>query len=230
MATPPGIRLSLAGALLGVACTDSAIDLDESPGATAAGAATQSGSTASGTTIDGATAGTETAADETTAAAEQPDPPQWFLLAISTDLDRELPLQALVSLSNVESLPHGVGWTTADFSLQWLSLDPGSTTDPREPIGPVLLYPAIEIPLGGSFSWELDAVTIPGTANPIDGAEVVASMRLGALTIDSDYPCGRVTGMVTEPRDAPLEDSTFAMTELTDGEPLPVDFPLACQR
>jgi hypothetical protein len=145
---------------------------------------------------------------------------QTLLLAVDTIISPGLPLQGIVWLES-----NGGG--TIDLALQWLSLDQGSTTEPRELVGDVYAYSAIPVSPDGSFTWETGVVLIPGAANPITGSDIVASVVAEVVPQGSPY-CGRVGGEVTSPINVPLDGSTHAMTAVASELELPLEFPVTC--
>ena len=145
--------------------------------------------------------------------------PQTLLLAMDTPLAPGLPFQALVT-----TVP---GDGTIDLTLQWLSLDIGSTTSPRQPVGDMYAYPAVPVEADGSFVWGVGVVLIPGAANPITGADTVVALTIAARPEGSPY-CGEVGGTVLMPIETPIDGGTHAMTEVFDVNNLPVDFATSC--
>ena len=144
-----------------------------------------------------------------------------YLLALSTTLDPNLPLQFLVTVD--------AGTTLVDLTVQPLSLDVGQTTTPREVVGDPLVY--TDIPhVDGAFTLDLGTVMITGMANPITGSDIVVAAQLDGSFVSDMAFCGTVTGDVMEPIDYPLAGSTFAAIEVQDTSPqgLPTDFPLSC--
>ncbi|MCX4243312.1 hypothetical protein [Paraliomyxa miuraensis] len=149
-----------------------------------------------------------------------PGETQTLLLAIDTIVSPGLPFQGIVWLERD-------GASTVTITLQWLSLDPGSTTAPRELVGDVYAYPGIPVAPDGAFTWPTGVILVPGAANPITGSDVVLSAVLEAVPEGSPY-CGRVSGEVTAPIQVPLDGSTHAMTSVPSEHELPLDFPVTC--
>jgi hypothetical protein len=150
------------------------------------------------------------------------DPPtsDTLLLAVDTVVSPGLPLQGIVWLERG-------GASTVDLELQWLSLDQGSTTEPRELIGDVYSYPGIPVADDGSFAWDAGVLFIPGAANPITGSDIVVSITAEVVPSGSPY-CGRVGGEVMSPITVPLDGSTHAMTSVASVDELPLEFPVSC--
>lgn len=142
-----------------------------------------------------------------------------FLLAVSTPLDPSLPFQAIV---NVFESPGQL-----EMNLQWLSLDLGSRTSPRQPVGDVYYY-TIPVDDTGFIYWDFGALNIPAAANPITGMDLSAALLAGATPVGDPAYCGEVAGSVTAPIVADLAGSTHAMTEVRSVAELPVDFLSSC--
>jgi hypothetical protein len=194
---------------LGVGCFKNTVELETDPGTDDdSGGATTGVSTVSPT--EGGTI------DDT----GPPVGPQLLLWAINSSLAPSIPFQAIVNLTP--------GTGTVDLTLQWLSLDIGSTTAPRQPVGDVYAYPALAVDATGTFYWDTGIILIPGAANPITGEDLVVSMQANVIPIGVPAYCGVLGGTVTSPVQVPLDGSTHAMTEVTAVTNLPVDFAVAC--
>jgi hypothetical protein len=143
-----------------------------------------------------------------------------FLLSLSSVIAPDLPLQFVVT---VEFTDNGDGTATGNFSFQPLSLNPGSTTEPRMAVGPTLDFPGIPIDAGGGFSIDMGSVMVTGMANPITGSDIAANLVLTGAIQSADNWCGTVEGMVTSPLTADLAGSTFnaARVMATDPASLP---------
>lgn len=149
-----------------------------------------------------------------------PMPDGTFLLAIETILSPGLPFQGVV-------LVERSGDSTVDLTLQWLSLDQGSTTVPREPLLPTYFFWRVPVAPDGSFTWTMDAMMLPAAANPITGSDVLADLVLEVVPAGSPY-CGPVDGDVLSPIQVPLAGSTHALTAIPSAEELPLEFPVSC--
>ncbi len=147
-----------------------------------------------------------------------PQPTGTMLLAVDSVIAPGLPFQGIVSITPVG--------TSVDLTLQWLSLNQGSTTTPRIPVGDIYAYPGIPVDPDGGFLWETGVILLPGAANPATGGDVVLTMAVAASPAGNPY-CGRVSGSVIDPIQVDLEGSTHAMTT-ADPTALPVDFPVTC--
>lgn len=219
-----------------VACTANTIEIEtmEGPGSASEGDP-GTGTTGTGTTFESETitVGTTTVGrpDMGNDSADvdsgdlldlppEPGDTETLLLAIDTSISPGLPLQGIVWLQR-----GGAG--TVDLELQWLSLDQGSTTEPRALVGDVYAYAGIPVGPDGAFTWDTGVLLIPGAANPITGSDIVASVSAEVVPMGSPY-CGRVSGLVMQPIRVPLDGSTHAMTTVASELELPLEFPVAC--
>jgi hypothetical protein len=144
-----------------------------------------------------------------------------YLLALSTTLDPNLPLQFIVTVD--------AGTTLVDLSIQPLSLDVNQTTTPRLPVGDPLVYNQIPH-VDGVFTLDLGTVMVPGAANPITGSNITVAAVLAGSFVSETAFCGTITGDVMQPIVYDLVGSTFAAVEVEDTSPaaLPVDIALSC--
>lgn len=97
---------------------------------------------------------------------------------------------------------------TADFSFQPLSLDLGAIDTPREEVGDPIVVTGVPL-TDGLFSIDFGEVTVPGSANPISGGDIVATIVLEGRILSSDAWAGDVSGAATSPVNADLAGSTF---------------------
>ncbi|MBL8946982.1 MAG: hypothetical protein JNK45_27670 [Myxococcales bacterium] len=142
------------------------------------------------------------------------------LLALAVVIAPETPLQYLAT---VVQTPDGDG-ALLDISLQPLSLDIGSTSEPRLPFGDALVFDDIEVAPDGSFEIQIGALAVAGETNPITGSNVATSgVVLTGSIVDETSWCGTVTGMITMPLMLDLAGSTFAGTAIDGDLPLVVD-------
>lgn len=201
---------------------DASSSSSSSGGEEGAGSTTTPSTSTSTTTANPTTATTiTTTADESTATGDTEvgvDEPQTLLLALESTIAPGLPLQAIV-----ETTP---GPGLIDLRLQWLSLDVGDTTAPREPVGDPVEYLGIPVADDGSFTWETGELMIPGQANPITGAPLLIDAVAEVVPAGAPY-CGFITGELLSPIFASLDGSTHAMTEV-DPDALPEEFPVQC--
>jgi hypothetical protein len=129
-----------------------------------------------------------------------------YLLALSTVLAPDQPLLFAVDAEVSSDL------TTADLELQPLTTD--DDDEPRTAVGESFRLNDIAYDKEGTFSADLGEVAVPGRANPITGADIVAQVQLVARTraasADEDgFFCGEVSGMVVRPLTYDLAGSTF---------------------
>ena len=145
------------------------------------------------------------------------------LFALSSTLSPATPLQFIAT---VETAADG----TLSFNFQPLSLNVGSTTEPRMFVGETITIPGIAVDESGGFALDFGAVGVVGAANPITGADIEATLAIQAAIQSEDLWCGSVTGQVTVPLDYDLVNSTFAAVRVaaTDPASLPMDVLAAC--
>ena len=143
-----------------------------------------------------------------------------FLFALDTIVQPGSPLQFIATTTFT---PEGTGGTIG-FDLQPLSLEQASLTEPREPVGDVIVVPPVAVDEGGGFEiGSLGTLMVTGMANPITGSDIVAEVGLVGSILSEDVYCGQASGMVTEPLPLELAGSTFAAIriEATDPASLP---------
>ncbi|MEX1367360.1 MAG: hypothetical protein AB1Z98_29805 [Nannocystaceae bacterium] len=178
----------------------------------------ESSTTADSTTGPNATDdGVDTVSDTSTTGT--PPGARSFLLAVGTPLDPSLPFQGLVTIADSPG--------QVDMTLQWLSLDLGSRTSPRQPVGLIYEY-TIPVDETGFIYWDFGTIDIPGEANPITGEPLTAAVLAGATPIGEPAYCGEVAGQVISPSVIDLLGSTHAMTSISSVADLPVDFLSVC--
>lgn len=148
-----------------------------------------------------------------------------FLLAVSTIVDRSKPLQFVAT----NTMTVTGDKTTLSVCLQPLTLDQGKVTIPREPIGEPLCFMDIPV-VGNAFTIDAGTVMVTGAANPITGADIVASLVMAGEIQEVDFYCGSVTGDVMTPMLGSIAGSTFAAVRLTDKTVLPTDVTINCDR
>lgn len=146
----------------------------------------------------------------------------WWLMAIDTPLAPGLPFQFLVQVLAGDG---GV----FNLVVQPLSLDQGSTTSPRQPVGDSVTAWGVPLGDGAPLQFYTGVFAIPGAANPITGTDVTIDIYVDGMQIGDPF-CGAVSGNVVSPVSTSLTGATFATTRLTATDPasLPTDFPLAC--
>ncbi|PCC72768.1 hypothetical protein SAMN02745121_01885 [Nannocystis exedens] len=146
-----------------------------------------------------------------------------YLLAVSTSVAPELPIQ-FIATNTVSGAP---GQQVLHLELQPLALDQGKVTTPRTPVGEPLVFEAIPV-TDGIFKFDLGVVMIAGAANPITGGDITAQLAMVGEFVDQDFFCGTVDGEVTAPLMTSLTGSTFAAVRVADPSDLPVEVTLDC--
>lgn len=134
-----------------------------------------------------------------------------YLLSIATPEDPTLPLQFIAQLDVVD------GVLTA--SLQPLSLDVGSTSGPREPLGEPVEGEIIGF-MTPAFTVRFDPFVVPAAADPMLGMERVGVIALTGNLSAGGGPCGSAEGVFDTPSAAQLDGSTWGAIAL-DGDALP---------
>ena len=131
-----------------------------------------------------------------------------YLLSIATPEDPALPLQFIAQLEVVD------GALTA--SLQPLSLDTGSTSAPREPLGEPVAGEVIAF-MTPAFTVRFDPFVVPAAADPILGMERVGVIALTGDLAHGGGPCGSAEGVFDAPAATQLDGSTWGAVALDDG-------------
>jgi len=147
-----------------------------------------------------------------------------FLLAVATTVDQDKPLQFIAT--SVVADVDGKQVVTS-LCLQPLTLMQGKVTVPREPIGDPLCFMGLDV-LDNQFTLDAGIVSVTGMANPITGANIVASLVMAVTIKSDDLYCGSVTGEVMEPPVGDITGSTFAAVRLTDVTMLPNPIVVDC--
>lgn len=191
------------------------------PSATETSATETSGeSSGTGATSSGSESSSTDPGESSSGGGALPDITGDHLLALAVVIAPETPLQYLAT---VVQTPDGDG-ALLDISLQPLSLDIGSTTEPRQPFGDALVFDDIEVAPDGTFEIQIGALAVAGETNPITGSNVTTSgVVLTGSIVDETSWCGTVTGMITVPLMLDLAGSTFAGTAIDGDLPLVVD-------
>jgi hypothetical protein len=146
-----------------------------------------------------------------------------WLFAMATSLSPATPLQWHV----VTDWEAG---ELVEIRFQSLSLDQGSTTIPREPVGDAFVPTDMVVDDTGQFGVAFADMFVPGAANPITGSDIRAEdVRFAGTMPTADSACGQATGTITAPIMIPLEGSTFAAVRITSLAELPLEFPAACE-
>jgi hypothetical protein len=218
-----GLRtgLALTGLLLASACgPDPESKFDEFVKQTKEDTAGMGSTSAPGTTTEEPTGGTGSTSGGPVAYDINGD----FLLAVSTTVDRGMPLQ-FIATNTVTDMG---GKLVLDSCLQPLSLTQGKVTVPREPIGDPLCFTGIEV-IDGAFTIDAGVVMVTGMANPITGGDIVASLVMMGSAQSDDLYCGTVSGMVMQPLETSIDGSSFAAVRLTDTTVLPNPIVIDCK-
>ena len=142
-----------------------------------------------------------------------------FYFTLRAVIATALPLQFIATTTFTETETGG----TLDVTLQALSLLVQETEEPREMVGDPIVLPTAEVDETGAFEVDLGEVSVIGSANPISGSDIVATLSLKGTIQSEDVFCGGVKGNITAPIKAPLSygDSSFAAVRLEEGEAYP---------
>ena len=143
-----------------------------------------------------------------------------WLLAASTPLDPSLPFQFLV-------LAEEVGPDTYNLTMTPLSLDVGSTTAPRQPVGEPKILFGVPLTIDAGFEIYTGPLVIPAAANPVTGTEVTVDILLSGMPGGNPF-CGNISGSVTAPAPADLAGSTFGTEKVNGVDSLPTTFATSC--
>jgi hypothetical protein len=146
-----------------------------------------------------------------------------YLVAVDTIVSYGLPLQFI---GDVVADIDGMGNGTISVTFQPLSLDPMSTTLPREEVGDSITIDADVAAYG--FTLEFGETMVTGAANPITGSDIVANLSLVGQIRSENAWCGTVTGDVLSPIQVGLAGSYFAATRLADRAERPTQFACDC--
>jgi len=148
-----------------------------------------------------------------------------YLLALSTTLAPAEPILFSCDVSVAADLE------TIDFRFQPLTTDDADM--PRMPTGEALEASGIPYEENGSFSVDLGEVTVPSTANPISGSDIVATVTLSATALPmteelSALFCGEASGMVSVPLALDLAGSTIGAVEAESDDLAAIEPVLRC--
>jgi hypothetical protein len=147
-----------------------------------------------------------------------------YLVALDTVVSPGLPLQFLGEVT-AELDAMGNGTIAVDF--QPLSLDPQSTTEPREEVGDSILIEGDVTAYAFTLMFP-EPTNVTGAANPITGSDISANLALEGQIRSENAWCGTMIGDVLSPIQVPLEGSTFAAVRLADRSERPLKFPCGC--
>lgn len=168
-----------------------------------------------------------TSTGTTTTGGELPNIDGEFLFAFTlTPVASNLPLQYLATIEVVEVLPEGA---EVSLQLQPLTLDAGSTTMPREPLGEAIVVPGVLIGPDLSFDLPIGSLFAAGPTNPITGSDIqMEDVAMSGTVLGPDDLCGTAGGSVVSPIFASIDGSEFAMVRVDDPTQLPETFPFGC--
>ncbi|MEM9457152.1 MAG: hypothetical protein AAGF11_23440 [Myxococcota bacterium] len=199
-------KIPLATLVLTMACQNNTIQLETTPEPDTTG----SDSDPSTGFVTGVDSGVTTDSGPVT---------ETMLLAIRTIWSETAFIQGLMTSTQTGN--------TTDLTLQFLSLDMGSNTSPRMPVGPEYAYPAVPLDPDGGFTLDAGQITIAAEANPINALEINTTLVLVARPAASPW-CGEVTGNVTVPVVTQFDGSTHAITTVPSASELPAEFLTGC--
>ena len=143
-----------------------------------------------------------------------------WLLAAATPIDPALPFQFLV-------LAEEVGPDTYNLTMTPLSLDVGSTTAPRQPVGEPKILFGVPLTIDAGFEIFTGPFVIPGAANPITGTEVTVDILFSGMPGGNPF-CGSVGGSITAPTPQDLTGTTFGTEKVNGVDSLPTTFATSC--
>lgn len=143
-----------------------------------------------------------------------------YLLAVSTVVSRDLPLQFYTT---VEASDPAL-WTVI---LQPLSLDIGQTGGPQVPFGDPFVFTDVPV-VDGAFTLDFGEILLAGATNPITGSDITASIVLTGHVQDADSFCGDASGTVTAPLMTTIDGSTFAAVRVSGLDALPDAITINC--
>jgi hypothetical protein len=138
---------------------------------------------------------------------ELPDITGTFYLAVSP---KPSPENIYQFLAEVALTDNGDGTGTVQISSQ-----PLHKTE-RTPVGEPLTDEDVAVDRSGQFQPTFSG-TVVGDADPVLGADLVATMVLDAIILSEDVWCGILNGEVTQPLNLSLDGSTFAAIRVAPG-------------
>lgn len=149
------------------------------------------------------------------------EPGQWYLFAVDTVVLPGSPLQFVALASRTPDTQQ------IEVRVEPLSLDLGSTTEPRERLEGSGFVTAVDEPDGAYILRFPPDYDLEGAANPITGSDIVVGGLVLSTPTTPDALCGIADGMLVSPISQPLTGSTFSAIPIADPNQLPVDFPCA---
>jgi hypothetical protein len=109
------------------------------------------------------------------------------------------------------------GAGTIDGTLQPIAVPPNNgETAPGTLVGEVYSASATIDAVGGTFSLDFGAVTVPLEANALLPTIATANLKLTGCTGSPQGSCGLIEGEITAPAEIPLAGSTWAIIEFDD--------------
>jgi hypothetical protein len=131
-----------------------------------------------------------------------------FIFALSTELGASTPLMFLTDI------------TTGEDGLTF-AVTPLSAEDRKTPVGDEVVLAGYPVDAAtGTFVADLPLLKVPGAGNPITGTDIEADIALAGAACE-DVLCGTVSGEVLQPIQYTLTSSTFYMQRIAEGDPLP---------
>ena len=148
-----------------------------------------------------------------------------YFLAIATSLAPTTPLYFDTTVTVDENF-------MVNFSFQPVKtdLDPTAGNDPRSdartPVGDPIVVENVQLTEEGTFSVTLTDANVAGSANPISGGDIVATIELSGFVTSATTFCGTAAGEVSQPTLLNLAGSTFGAGIIDDDsigtfEPIP---------
>jgi hypothetical protein len=152
-----------------------------------------------------------------------------YLFVLETVLDPNLPLQYLLTIDM--QIEPDCSAAHASFEFDALTLEQGSKTWPREPLGQPFAYEGLMFDDDGNFVLDMGEVLVAGSTNPITGSAAAAIVTLVGKVSNPNIFCGDVDGELTSPLNYQLTGSTFAAIRFEGVAPddLPLEFPGGCE-
>ncbi|MEZ4459951.1 MAG: hypothetical protein R3E66_09515 [bacterium] len=123
-----------------------------------------------------------------------------YFLSISTSILPSSPLFFDTTVTVDENF-------VANFSFQPLTVDTNAA--PRTPVGDPIVVNGVQLNEDGTFELELTDAAVDGSANPISGGNIVATIKLNGFVTSATTFCGTASGQVSQPTMLDLAGSTF---------------------
>lgn len=159
-----------------------------------------------------------TDSDSATGSPAVAPPSGRYLVAIALKLNPSEPLQWEVLIDRDAGTAAGTS----------LSLDEGSTTEPRDPVGEPWVG-EFTVARPPSFSLVTPELIVPASANTVVDSDAATTELHLAGSATQGYWCGEIAeGSVTSPVMVELAGSAFAMVPIASGADFPLEFPTGC--